>query len=143
MRNLPLVSMVILLALLALLVGGCGSSDPQQTQEFEAQPTSRFARGEAIGIVQTWLGQRPYSYTFCTQRVIIGVGCPDEAKQQRVGNCLEYVNVQGSNWSESFQGNGVSRVTQIGPRGPYAWDVYEQSRSVRTVAGSARPRPCQ
>ena len=134
MRTLPFVSKVTLLALLAILGGGCGSSAPQQTQEFEAQPTSRFASGEAIAIVQTWLSQRTYSYTRCTKLFTPIYVCPDEAKQQGVSNCLEYLNYRRrvSDWSESFQSNGVSRVTLTGGH-PWVWDVYEQSQSVRTV----------
>lgn len=162
MRKLRFVSIVILLALLALLGGGCGSSAPQQTQEFEAQPTqqtSRLAGGEAIGIVQTWLGQRTYSYTDCTIPTFrgplaprsrtptrpIGAPCPDEAKQQRAGNCLDYVTTRRYSWTESFQGDGVSLVKLTSG---YVWEVYEQSQSVRTVETppsspfSPRP-PCQ
>ena len=128
--------MVILLALLALLVGGCGSSALEQTQEFEAQPTSRFASGEAIAIVQTWLGQRTYNYTGCTQSTALR-SCPDAAKQQELRNCLEYVNFRPgtSDWSESFESNGVWRVKKIWFGGqPWVWDVYERSLSVRTVS---------
>ena len=147
MGKLPFVSTVILLALLALLVGGCGSSAPQQTPEFEAQPTSRFASGEALAIVQTWLGQRTYSYTSCTQLRTTLLVCPDEAKQQRVGNCLEYVNGRGADWSESLQPDGVLRVTAIArwsvSRGIYVWEVYEQSQSVRTVKAPGTRNPCR
>ena len=131
--KLPMPSGVIPLPARA---SGTSSSAPQQTQEFEAQPTSRFARGEAISIVQTWLSQRDFNYTSCTELFTPIYVCPDEAKERGISNCLQYLNYgrRTSDWSESFQSNGVSRVTLIWLGGhPWAWDVYEQSQSVRTV----------
>lgn len=139
MTKLSLVSMIVPAALLALFVAGCRPSSPQQLQEFEAKPTSSFAGGEAISIVQTLLGQRTYSYTICTDPLISGtIFCPRDALQQRVSNCLEYLNEYKPDWSESFQSDGVWRVTRSGFRDTYVWDVYEQSWSVRTVSAPVR-----
>lgn len=138
------INTAVLLSFLIFFVGGCSSSIPQETQEPEPQPISRFADGEATGIVQTWLGQRPYSYRPCDVVVPLFVSAFDGCRERELkeGNCLAFVNRGSHVWNESPQRDGVSRVILTGQAGQYRWDVYEQSQSVQTVVAPATS-PCR
>lgn len=102
------IALLVLAALSLVLSVACESPAPTPTREPD-RPMS--AEGEAIAVVQTWLG----------------------ARSSDDDNCLSRINARrGENsWTEAYVGNGQWHVAlDSSVWGHYGWKVFERSRSI-------------
>ncbi len=118
---MPPIALLILAALFLVLLVACESPTSTPTREPD-RPT--FAEGEAIAVVQTWLG----------------------ARSTGDYNCLSLINDprRGENsWSEAYNGNGQWHVVlDSSVWGHYGWKVFERSRSIgaEPISSDVEPR---
>ena len=117
------IALLVLVALVFTLSTACESSVHAPTEEPDRPtPTNEpdrptFAEGEAIAVVQTWLG-----------------------------GCLFKLNLHGvPSWAETYLGNGQWEVALDSPIwGHITWRVFELSRSISIdLSGAETPvLPC-
>ena len=112
--------LLVLLGTLSIFITACGlTSASSGVQTLVPTPdVPRFADGEAIAVVKTWLNS-----------VIMSSGIP----------CTSYYTGREYQWQSRYMGNGIWSVSATKGKSPSsAWKVYERTLSVDQVKAAFR-----